>query len=751
MPLFIAINDKRRHKSGFLGGYSLPLEKKNKSVTIVIPAYNEEDRIKRVIEDYARVLEALRGDYEILVVCNGCTDRTEEIVEGIGISNPRVRSLSFKERLGKGGAIIEGFKEGKGDLVGFVDADQSTGAEEYLKLIHVFENPLIDGAVASRRAKGAEITVHQSLGRRIAGRIFNIIVRGLFGLSLKDTQCGAKLFKREAVMDVVNELQLKGYEFDVELLWKLKRKGYVVEEVPIKWWHEKGSKFSLLRGPGMLLRLLKMRVGEAPPSRLLGYALPLVILFGLGLRLYPALMVPVTNPDGLLYSWLAVNLAEGNGFTIAGGESLSEIRAWRVPVFPLTLAFFYKILGSGFFVSKIPSLIFGGGTIIVTYLLAQKLFSKKEALLSALFVGFTPFMALSSATIMTESMYAFFLVTSLYFMLSPGPGKKSPFLAGALVGLAYLTRTIGMTLLLLGVVYYLYRREGSNIPPLLLGFALLAVPWWAWSFSEYGNAFAAERYSSEYQFYLEFGSYPVDLNMLTYLFSYHSLAELFTGMVDGGIELGLYLAFSLAFIGFIPVIIGIPAGRDRSVDLLLLGTVLIGVMATAWQAHLQMYPRYVVPYLPVLTLYLGKGIVSLYRGEPSARRFANLVVVIMLIFSVGAIAAHVSRINETVQREYMGISSGIPRDTPVLASNPRMAEKVGFDNAYPLGGMGFGEILAWAKDKNTSYILVDSSSIHNNDQFYLVTHWYKSRVPKGIEYAAGASYHPTLYRIKVVE
>lgn len=724
-------------------------EKKTKSVTVVIPAYNEEGRVGGVIKDYERAFESLGWVYEILVVCNGCVDGTKEIVESIAKGNPRIRVLLFKERLGKGRAIIKGFKAARGDLIGFVDADESTSAAEYLKLVSTLEDPTVDGAIASRKADGSKIAVYQSLSRRLAGRVFNLIVRGLFGLSFRDTQCGAKVFKKRAVRDVIDELKLNGYEFDVELLWRLKKKGYLVEEVPVEWRHGEGSKFSLIDGPGMLLRLLELRIKDAYTPKLLRYALPLVLFFGLALRVYSQLMVPVTNPDGLLYSWLAINLAEGSGYNIAEGESLNEIRSWRVPVFPLTLAFFYKIIGNGFLVSKLPSLIFGMGTIIMTYLLAEKLFSKKAALISALFVGVTPFLALSSAEIMTESMYTFFLITSLYFMLSLNTGKRRPILVGTFIGLAYLTRTIGMTLLPVGAAYYLYSGERGRIPLLFLGFALLAVPWWAWSYSEYGSALAAERYSSEYQFYLEFDYYPKgNLNMLDYFFSYHSLAEFFRGIVDGGLKLGVYLALSLAFIGIFPVIIGIMKEKDRSVNLLLLGTLLAGLLATSWQAHLSMYPRYVVPYLPILTIYLGKGLLYLYRSGRVARGFAHLFVVAAVIFGVAIPAIHISEINEAVELEYRDITSGISKDTHVVASNPTLAKKIGFDKVHPLGDMDFDKILTSAENKKIVYILVDSSAIHNNNQFYLVTHWYKSRIPREIQYVAGGSYHSTLYRIR---
>lgn len=117
-----------------------------------------------------------------------------------------------------------------------------------------------DGVIASRRVKGSQILIKQSLKRRIASKSFNIIVRIIFGLHFKDTQCGAKVFRKEAIKDVLSELKTKGFEFDVELLWRLKKKGYKIIEFPITWKHSEGSTFSLSNAPKMFFSLLKVRI-----------------------------------------------------------------------------------------------------------------------------------------------------------------------------------------------------------------------------------------------------------------------------------------------------------------------------------------------------------------------------------------------------------------------------------------------------------------------------------------------------------
>ncbi len=223
----------------------------------MIPAYNEENRIRGVLERY----RDFYSSYEIIVVCNGCADSTPEIAEELAREDKRVRVLVFKEKLGKGGAITEGFKSAKGELIGFLDADESVDPENYLKIVTAIRGD-VDGAIGSRRATGAKILISQPLMRRTASRVFNVLVRGLFGLNFKDTQCGAKAFRKDAIADVINGVSSIGYEFDVELLWRLQKGGKRIVEVPIVWSHGEGSKFNLKSAPTMLVSMLRIRLME---------------------------------------------------------------------------------------------------------------------------------------------------------------------------------------------------------------------------------------------------------------------------------------------------------------------------------------------------------------------------------------------------------------------------------------------------------------------------------------------------------
>ena len=226
----------------------------SKKISLIIPAYNEEDRIEAVVLKYKSFFQ----QQEIIVVCNGCVDDTANIVGKLCSKHTPIKLLEFKEKLGKGGAIIEGFKAAKGDIIGFIDADESVEPEDVARMVAALST--VDGIIASRRLKDSRILVRQPLKRRLASRAFNLIVKVMFGLGYNDTQCGAKVFRRQAIKDVLPELVTKKFEFDVELLWRLKRKGYRIVEFPITWKHSEGSTFSLTNAPGMFLSLLKVRL-----------------------------------------------------------------------------------------------------------------------------------------------------------------------------------------------------------------------------------------------------------------------------------------------------------------------------------------------------------------------------------------------------------------------------------------------------------------------------------------------------------
>lgn len=239
-------------------------------VAIIIPAHNEEKRIGRTLEAYSGYFDAIRKtehlDYEILVVVNKTTDLTEEIVKKFGRNNPRVSYLTLK-RGGKGYAVIEGFKEALKDkqnnLIGFVDADMATSPTQFHRLIR--EIGANNGAIASRNIQGSKLSSPLGFRRAIVGRTFNFIVRSILLIPYRDTQCGAKLFKRDALSRVLPHLVMTKWAFDVELLYTFNKMGFKVLEVPTIWSERRGSKLNVFSaGPWMLLGVIRLRLMHSP-------------------------------------------------------------------------------------------------------------------------------------------------------------------------------------------------------------------------------------------------------------------------------------------------------------------------------------------------------------------------------------------------------------------------------------------------------------------------------------------------------
>lgn len=220
--------------------------------SLVIPAYNEERRIRSLLED----ISGFPGD--LIFVCDG-TDATPAVIGAFADDHPslRIRCLTFPARLGKGGGVVAGMKAATMPFVGYMDADGSTSLSEMERLFDRLATA--DGAIGSRWVPGSVLTVRQGFRRRVESRLFNLLVRLLFGLDYRDTQCGAKAFRREALDTVLSSIRSTGFEFDVELLWRLRQSGYRLEEVPITWENRDESKVGASDAKEMLLGMVRLR------------------------------------------------------------------------------------------------------------------------------------------------------------------------------------------------------------------------------------------------------------------------------------------------------------------------------------------------------------------------------------------------------------------------------------------------------------------------------------------------------------
>jgi glycosyltransferase involved in cell wall biosynthesis len=246
------------------------------SLLLLIPAYNEEGRIEPVLRDYAEYFQNYyRGPFQIVVVLNGCTDDTLGVVRRVAQDYKSISALEFPAPIGKGGALIEGLKLAPlADFIGYVDADGATAPKAFHALTACCGDA--DCVIASRWISGAILHQSQSNKRQFASRIFHGIVQLLFWMNIHDTQCGAKLLRREAVEKIHSSLRIADMAFDINLLYALKRAGYRILEVPTEWTDKIGSKVVLGKTSlTMLLSAIRLRLVYSPFHSLLRPLRPL--------------------------------------------------------------------------------------------------------------------------------------------------------------------------------------------------------------------------------------------------------------------------------------------------------------------------------------------------------------------------------------------------------------------------------------------------------------------------------------------
>jgi dolichol-phosphate mannosyltransferase len=235
------------------------------SLLLLIPAYNEEGRIEPVLREYGTYFAAnYAGRFQLVVVLNGCRDNTMGVVNRVAQDFPFISAIDFPAPIGKGGALIEGLKLAPlADLVGYVDADGATPPKAFHDLVkHVGE---ADCVIGSRWIEGAVLHQAQTTKRQFASRCFHLIVQSLFWMNIRDTQCGAKVMKREAVEKIHSMLRIADMAFDINLLFALKRAGYRILEVPTEWTDQIGSKVVLGKTSlTMLLSAIRLRLVYSP-------------------------------------------------------------------------------------------------------------------------------------------------------------------------------------------------------------------------------------------------------------------------------------------------------------------------------------------------------------------------------------------------------------------------------------------------------------------------------------------------------
>lgn len=216
-------------------------------LSVVIPAYNEALRIGGTLDKVRQYLDTRGFPCELLIVDDGSRDEMPEFLADYCERHPATRVLRNEPNRGKGYSVRRGVLEARGHFVLFTDADLSAPIEETNKLLAAIEREQADAAVGSRALDRRLIGIHQPWRRETAGRIFNVLVRIFTGLSIQDTQCGLKLFRRETTRRAFELQTVTGFGFDPELLFLIEHLGGKIVEVPVRWNDNPATKVHFLR------------------------------------------------------------------------------------------------------------------------------------------------------------------------------------------------------------------------------------------------------------------------------------------------------------------------------------------------------------------------------------------------------------------------------------------------------------------------------------------------------------------------
>jgi glycosyltransferase involved in cell wall biosynthesis len=226
-------------------------------LSIVVPAYNEESRIDATLRKIHVYAEAQQRRIEVIVVDDGSTDSTVQVVARF----PEVRILRLSANRGKGYAVRHGALNAAGEFVLFTDADLSSPIEEADALFAALDSAGADAAIGSRALRRELIGVRESILRDYSGRCYNLLVRLFTGLRIHDTQCGFKLFRASTTRRAFELQRVEGFGFDPELLFLIERLGGKIVEMPVRWNHDPATKVRFPRDPiRMFADLIMLRL-----------------------------------------------------------------------------------------------------------------------------------------------------------------------------------------------------------------------------------------------------------------------------------------------------------------------------------------------------------------------------------------------------------------------------------------------------------------------------------------------------------
>jgi dolichyl-phosphate beta-glucosyltransferase len=228
-------------------------------LSIVIPCYNEEQRLPRTIEQIHRYLDGKNASYELVLVDDGSADGTRLIMDAAAERHSAVRIEALQRNRGKGRALAVGVQAASGDEILLTDADLSTPIEELDKLQAALNNGA-GVAIGSRALRASRVEISQPIYRVLMGKAFNLIVQAVLLPGIWDTQCGFKLFRADVAHKVFAGLTTDGFGYDPEVLFRARRQGVKIVEVPVVWRNSAPTTVSPIRSSlDMLKHVLRVR------------------------------------------------------------------------------------------------------------------------------------------------------------------------------------------------------------------------------------------------------------------------------------------------------------------------------------------------------------------------------------------------------------------------------------------------------------------------------------------------------------
>jgi glycosyltransferase involved in cell wall biosynthesis len=214
-------------------------------VSVVFPAYNEADSLEAAVDEVTQALNEFTRSYEIIIAEDGSTDGTDKLAAALAEKYPFVKHIHGEKRLGRGAALKNAFKQSSGEVLVYMDLDLATDLEHLKTLVEAVESEGYEFATGSRMLP--ESNVKRSGTRNIASKTYNFMVRALLGSKVKDHQCGFKAFRREPLMQLLDEVGANHWFWDTEILVRAYSRGYKIKEIPVSWKGGRETKVRLLQ------------------------------------------------------------------------------------------------------------------------------------------------------------------------------------------------------------------------------------------------------------------------------------------------------------------------------------------------------------------------------------------------------------------------------------------------------------------------------------------------------------------------